>query len=73
MPIPAGDLDVTSGSAWVVACASGVLRHEGTAVSATNKAKDKAEAAKGEVKKGDPQVSGIRLGGQLPPVTAEMA
>jgi uncharacterized protein YjbJ (UPF0337 family) len=41
-----------SGSAWVVADAAEVLRQEGTGVSATDKAKDKAQAAKGKVKKG---------------------
>jgi uncharacterized protein YjbJ (UPF0337 family) len=41
-----------SDSAWVVAYAAEVLRQEGTGVSATDKAKDKAEAAKGKVKKG---------------------
>jgi uncharacterized protein YjbJ (UPF0337 family) len=41
-----------SGSAWVVAYATEVLRQEGTCVSAKDKAKDKVEAAKGKVKKG---------------------
>jgi uncharacterized protein YjbJ (UPF0337 family) len=41
-------LDVTNGSSR----AADSIREEGTAVSAKNKAKDKAQAAKGKVKKG---------------------
>jgi uncharacterized protein YjbJ (UPF0337 family) len=44
--------DVRNGSAWVAEIPANVLREKGTAVSATDKAKDKAEAAKGKVKKG---------------------
>ena len=42
-------LDVTNGSSWA---AANSIREKGTAVSATDKAKDKAQAAKGKVKKG---------------------
>jgi uncharacterized protein YjbJ (UPF0337 family) len=41
-----------SSSAWVVAYAAEILLEEGTGMSATDKAKDKVEAAKGKVKKG---------------------
>jgi len=41
-----------NGFARAVAMSADVLREKGTAVSATNKAKDKAQAAKGKVKKG---------------------
>ena len=44
--------NVTDGSARAGACAADVLRCEGVGVSATKKAKDKAQAAKGKAKKG---------------------
>jgi uncharacterized protein YjbJ (UPF0337 family) len=40
-------LDVTNGSSW----AADSIRENGTAVSAADKAKDKAQVAKGKVKK----------------------
>jgi uncharacterized protein YjbJ (UPF0337 family) len=40
-----------SGFARAVAMSADVLQEKGTAVSAANKAKDKAQAAKGKVKK----------------------
>ena len=40
-----------TGFAWAEVMAADVLQEKGTAVSATNKAKDKAQAAKGKVKK----------------------
>ena len=40
-----------NGFARAVAMSADVLREKGTAVSAANKAKDKAQAAKGKVKK----------------------
>ena len=53
-----------NGFARAVAMSADVLREKGTAVSATNKAKDKAQATKGKVKKatgkalGDPVLEG---------------
>ena len=53
-----------NGFARAVAKSADVLREKGTAVSAANKAKDKAQAAKGKVKKsagkalGDPVMEG---------------
>jgi uncharacterized protein YjbJ (UPF0337 family) len=45
-------LDVRNGSAWAVPRTADVLRQKGACVSATYKAKDKVQAAKGKVKKG---------------------
>jgi uncharacterized protein YjbJ (UPF0337 family) len=46
------DLNVRNGSAWAVACSASIVRRKGVAISATDKAKDKVQAAKGKVKKG---------------------
>jgi uncharacterized protein YjbJ (UPF0337 family) len=44
--------DVRNDLSWAATGMSTVCREEGTAVSAADKAKDKAQAAKGKVKKG---------------------
>ena len=46
------ELGVMNDSPRAVVYTAGVLRAEGTAVSARDKAKDKAQAARGKVKKG---------------------